>query len=280
MLYTSFKESTHNVLPISVSDMARFIAFLFQKGYKSSSISSIVAGLGYFHSICSFSNPGAHILIKKLIKGAKNLNGSFDMRLPITVNILQQLVGVIKRTATSTYESYLYSAMFTLAFHALLRIGEYTVSSATSNHTLLMNHVELLYKSSTLDKMLISIPHYKHSLRPVTLSIKANAQSQYCPVILMNKYLKVRKSAKSSILFVSELGIPITSYVFSKVFKTCILDLNLDTSLYKPHSLRIGGASLAHELNYSDSQIAALGRWHSNSYQRYIRVPLIASQLS
>ena len=244
--------------------MAKFIAFLFQTGYKSSSISSIVAGLGYFHSIASYPNPGSHILIKKLIKGSKNLNGSTDMRLPITVTILRQLVEVLKHITSTEYDNHLYAAMITLAFHALLRIGENTVSS-NANHTLLEDHVELIYNSSVLDKMLISIPHYKHSSQPVTLSIKANLQSRYCPVRLMSKYLAFRINSTSNILFVSGKGTPITTYIFSKVFKEAISCANLDTSLYKPHSLRIGGASLSHELNYSDSQITALGRWHSNS---------------
>ena len=62
---------------------------------------------------------------------------------------------------------------------------------------------------------------------------------------------------------------------FSQFF--CIVDLGLDTSVYKPHSLRIDGASLAHDLNFSDAQIQSLGRWHSTSYQRYIRVPVLSA---
>ena len=54
-----------------------------------------------------------------------------------------------------------------------------------------------------------------------------------------------------------------------------IIGLNVD--VYKPHSLRIGGATLAHDLNFSDAQIESLGRWHSKSYQRYIRVPVLSA---
>ena len=269
--------SVEKVLPISVSNMAQFIAFLFQRSYKSSSISSIVAGLGYFHNIMSLPNPASHILIKKLLKGSKNLNDSPDIRLPVTVAILHDLVRVSARLSSSSYDKHLYSAMFTTAFHALLRVGEYTKSSTATNHALQIKNIEIVYSNNQLVKMFISIPHFKHSQRPVTLSIKANRQSSYCPVKFMHNYLQIRPVGKSPVLFISQMGQPISSYTFSKMFKECIVDLKLDVDLYKPHSLRIGGASLAHELKFSDSQIEALGRWHSTSYKRYIRVPLISA---
>lgn len=46
---------------------------------------------------------------------------------------------------------------------------------------------------------------------------------------------------------------------------------------YKGHSFRIGAASHAADRGLSDAQIRALGRWKSNAFQRYIRVPRLVS---
>ena len=55
---------------------------------------------------------------------------------------------------------------------------------------------------------------------------------------------------------------------------------NLDSSLYKGHSFRIGAASWAAAKGFSDSQIRLLGRWKSNAFLRYIRTPCLATSAS
>ena len=48
-------------------------------------------------------------------------------------------------------------------------------------------------------------------------------------------------------------------------------DLTVDSSRYKSHSFRIGGACHAAEKGYSDAQIRALGRWKSYAFKVYLR---------
>ena len=167
--------------------------------------------------------------------------------------------------------------MLTLAFHALLRIGEYTKTTAKVQHTLQLRNISLLHNQASVGELHLTIPHYKHSCRPVTLSIKASLNSTTCPVFCMRQYLHRRTKNRSPCLFVTSDGRPVLSSSFASMFRSCIVYLGLDTAVYKPHSLRIGGASLAHDLNYSDAQIQSLGRWHSTSYQRYIRVPVLSA---
>ena len=45
----------------------------------------------------------------------------------------------------------------------------------------------------------------------------------------------------------------------------------LDSSRYKSHSFRIGGACHAAEKGYSDAQIRALGCWKSYAFKVYLR---------
>ena len=51
----------------------------------------------------------------------------------------------------------------------------------------------------------------------------------------------------------------------------CLAYCGLDTSRYKSHSFRIGGACHATDRGYSDAQIHALGRWKSDAFKVYLR---------
>ena len=51
----------------------------------------------------------------------------------------------------------------------------------------------------------------------------------------------------------------------------CLAYCGLDTSRYKSHSFRIGGACHAADRGYSDGQIRALGRWKSDAFKVYLR---------
>ena len=78
-------------------------------------------------------------------------------------------------------------------------------------------------------------------------------------------------------IFVSEGGLPVSKSVFSsQLLRVCHL-CGLHRSRYKGHSFRIGAASYAADRGLSDAQIRLLGRWKSNAFLRYIRVPNLSS---
>ena len=53
---------------------------------------------------------------------------------------------------------------------------------------------------------------------------------------------------------------PILTHQFNVELQRCLAYCGLDTSRYKSHSFRIGGACHAADRGYSDAQIRALGR--------------------
>ena len=64
---------------------------------------------------------------------------------------------------------------------------------------------------------------------------------------------------------------PISVLQFNVALQQCLSYLGLDSSRYKTHSIRIGGACHAAEKCYSDAQIRALGRWKSDAFKVYLR---------
>jgi len=63
----------------------------------------------------------------------------------------------------------------------------------------------------------------------------------------------------------------IDSFKFSSELHRRLAFCGLDTTRYKSHSFRIGGACHATEKGYSDAQIRALGRWKSEAFKVYLR---------
>ena len=253
--------------------MARFIVFLMNKGYKPTSIQTKVAALGYCHNILGLPSPNQAFTIKKMILGAKRIHPSQDQRLPVTVHMLHKFVCVIDKLFPEAFEKLMFSAMILLAFHAFLRVGEYTTRGGKESHVIQRENIKFYVQGRKLRGMTITLLHYKHSKQQVTLELKVSARTKFCPVHALAQHLG-SKGPRTGPIFVNQDGLPVSSTQFSSVFKRIVLEAKLDPNRYKPHGLRIGAASWAHRLNLSDSQIREMGRWKSESFKRYIRIPM------
>ena len=221
-IYTSFCESgqvtrttnKHVCFPISESSMARFIVFLVNKGYKPNSIQTNVAALGYYHNILGFPSPSRSFIVRKLLLGAKRIYPAQDQRLPITLHILHNFVRSIERLFSSAYEQHMYSAMVLVAFHAFLRIGEYTTKGGQESHVIQREHVQFSIHGGKLTGMALTLFHFKHSKREVTLELKARIDEQFCPVKALARHIGI-KGPKKGPIFINEDGCPVSSPQFS-----------------------------------------------------------------
>ena len=55
--------------------------------------------------------------------------------------------------------------------------------------------------------------------------------------------------------------------------RVALTKAGINPDIYANHSFRIGAATVAHIKGIEDSTIMTLGRWKSNAYQRYGRIP-------
>lgn len=275
--------SSQPILPANNAIMSNFIAYLYCKNYAPATIVTYVSGLAAMHRLLSWPDPTQSFLVKKLLTGAQKAIGSNDSRLPVTKPILQKLLASLKHSNLDRFTKALLGAMFTLAFHALLRIGEIAVRSTASdpNHVLQFSNLKVFTNRLKNPKALeITLENWKHKNLAPNFHIWIRAASKggkICPVHHMVKYLALR-GKKSGPLFCLSNGSPCTRSHFSKLLQQCLQKTNLSTKFIKGHSFRIGGATTAAALGTSEEYIQRLGRWKSSAYKKYIRLNSFSSK--
>ena len=251
-------------LPLSVDLLLLYIAHMYSTGFASSTISSHCSAIGFVHHINSLPNPSHHPTVLRIIKRLTSTNPP-DIRMPITIGLLGKLLHCLRHTCSSSYQILLFTAMFTTAFFAMLRISELTVTNLSS-HVIMLNDV-LVDK----DFIILTIKSFKHSLCPA--SIRLLPRSDYlCPVKALLSFMIVRGN-KFGPLFAYPNGEGIQRSFFTKHLHVCIHSIYpLHSHKYKSHSFRIGGATYLAQQGASDDQIRRAGRWRSNAFQAYVRV--------
>ena len=105
-------------LPVSVAMLLHFVAHLHYTGLAPSSIISIESAISYFHKINGCQDSAKNFIISKLLAGAQNLKTGSDIRLPIKLPILAQLISAYITLCV------MLSTMVVLAFRAYLRVGD------------------------------------------------------------------------------------------------------------------------------------------------------------
>lgn len=194
------------VVPFPPSQIILFIAHCFSRGLAASTVYTYISGIGYYHKIRSSSDPTQHFVIKICIQGYRNRGHKGDKRLPISHTILRQLVASLVHTLPSHFERILLKAMYLLAFHAFLRIGEMTASPHNLTFQVRFPYTD----SGSLTGCEVSICSFKHS------------------------------HGKSQILHI------------------CYNNDNLAASMGVP-----------------EGKIQRMGRWSSDAFKKYIRIPVL-----
>lgn len=159
----------------------------------------------------------------------------------------------------------MFKAMCAMAFFAFLRIGEIT-AARQSPDTLRLSQVDKLSDESG------TVVSLNYNQRPITIVI--NRHPGVCPVEALLAYISLRGTDEGP-LFRTLDGAPVDRSAFSDLLSLTVRQCRLDPARYKGHSFRIGAASHAAEMGYS--QIRLLGCWKSDAFKRYIRIPSLTS---
>ena len=115
------------ILPITVEHLVVFIAFCMHKKLAFNTVSSYVSMLNYVQRMAGFHDFSHNCVIKTSLESYRKQKAKADSRLPITPVILKKLIEALQHMNLPKFTQILLKAMFLLAFHAFLRVGEITV---------------------------------------------------------------------------------------------------------------------------------------------------------
>ena len=162
----------------------------------------------------------------------------------------------------------LWAAML-LAFHGFLRVSEYTASHTTKFNpmtTLSVHDVRIISPSAIT--VYIKASKTDPFRQGTTLRLFANA-SHLCPVNALLPYLSAHPTGTGPLFqwhdgrYFTRSGLAAT---LKKIKPQHIMNMS-------SHSFRIGAATTVAAAGYPRWLIQALGRWTSNCFRDYIRIP-------
>ena len=189
-------------------------------------------------------------------------------RQPITIVHLQTIVRHIRNSDIIYHDQLLIVSAITLAFFGLLRSSEYTAPSGNTydpSVTLLFSDITFSVNQTVA---FINIKSSKTDPFKIGVTIRVGAtNTECCPVHALLCFINCH-NYRSGPLYTFSDGTFLTRNYVSNLLHRLWPGINIDT-----HSFRIGGASSAAAAGVADSTIQLLGRWSSNAYRRYIRVP-------
>ena len=254
-------------LPASQHTVAMYVTHLHHSNLRSTTIRTHLSSVAFFHKINGYPSPTESFIVKKLLSGYSKNESTIIKRKPINLKLLNKITEKISDLQTTKYEKTMYRALFSIMYHAALRISE-VAKSKTSTHTLLVH--QLLLKIKKHNYIKIKLPSHKHSkTKPAPIILKPT-DNNTCPIRHYNKYLQIRpKSTKYA--FCHQNSEPIKRKQVSSMLRTIISLLGYNSKQYNTHSFRIGKATDMAVQGYTPTQISLLGRWNSTAYLKYIK---------
>ena len=257
--------------PLDESNLRLFAAFL-HRTLSYATICTYLSAIRLRHIELGFRPPPEMPLLRLLLKGIKRSKGALakPKRKPITIHLLKELKEALRTSTFSTYDQKMLWAAFTTAFFGFLRASEFCSSSQSSfdgNTTLLVRDVTLLSDVAIVNIKVSKSDQYRKGCE-VRL---AESGKSVCPFRSVKQHL-LQCSDRNIPLFRFSYGTYLTRQVFSDIVKS-LLPPSCDKTAYSSHSFRIGAATCAANKHTPMWLIKALGRWASNCFESYIRVP-------
>ena len=162
-----------------------------------------------------------------------------------------------------------------VGFFGFLRAGEFTSPSLNAFDP----EVHLCLSDVALDShtspSMVRLRIKQSKTDPFRLGVDVflgSTGGNICPVQAIIRCIAVR-SPNPGPLFVTQVGSPLTRAMLVTHLHAALQQAGIPSSQYSGHSFRIGAATTAARNGMEDSLIQTLGRWKSEAYKIYIRIP-------
>lgn len=149
--------------------------------FSPKTISSYLSAIGYLHKVAGHSDPTQIIFIQKLVAGAYRLGNTFDIRLPITQQILIQILDSIPQALTDQYDQKLYAAIFLFAFSTFACIGVlvYSLSEKVTD-VIQLSDVFFSKENGVVIRATVCFKKYKHNSVGLPKYITFSQLGEFC----------------------------------------------------------------------------------------------------
>jgi len=263
------------VLPATEYSILLFIAFLYLKGLKGSSIRVYLSGIRNLHIKFGYQNPLENSpRIKLAVRGALALSTPPNRMKPITYKILYKLIEYCSRFENSLM---LQTAM-ALAFFGCLRAAEFCIPDGScfdSDINLCVGDITFNYVAGY---MVLYLKRSKTDMYNQGTKIYIGCSgTKACAYCLMHQYLSMKpKLSNTDPLFTDKYGVPLKKSYFVNTIKLLLSLCGIDPQKYSGHSFRAGASTTGGNRGFKKWEIKMLGRWKSEAYACYLRNPKIA----
>ena len=259
--------------------LCRFAAFLGQQRLKHRTVKSYLSGLRYAQIHRGLGNPFVIDMprLEYVLAGIKREEAGRGAkpkpRLPITAETLR-IMKQVWLSVPNTDNTMLWAAACT-GFFGFLRAGEFTVPSKQAYDPEVHLNLADLAIDSHDHPSLIRLRIKQSKTDPFREGVEiflGATKGDVCPVRALVDYLGTRPATPGP-LFLLQSGSPLTRVVLVAKVQEALQQAGLNHKDYNGHSFRIGAATSAAQKGLEDSLIQTLGRWKSEAYKSYIKLP-------
>jgi hypothetical protein len=248
-------------MPVTESTLLLYVAYLFDQGFKGSSIRVYISAIRSLHVYGGYEYPEDMVRLKLALKGAVTQSAPPVRKLPITYKILSKMLFSIK----GRFDEKMINAVMTLAFFGCFRASELCVTDgqefAVTSH-LSYEDLTLNVKEKTMSIFLKKSKSDVHS-EGTTVYVGCSG-TRVCAFCRMLDYLIYRASVtmetENSPLFVNALGQVLCKDYFVSTTRLALSLSGLDPSKFSGHSYRAGAATTAGDKGFEEWELKMMGR--------------------
>ena len=277
--YLLFCQETGLVpLPVTEAKLLQFVAFAVNHGLKYQTVKTYLSAVRHLQIASGGGDPRVDSmpLLELALRGSRKEQAGVPKRtrLPITPLVLESMRQVWNRDASNP-DVPMFWAACCVGFFGFLRSGEITAAENGEFDPAQHLSVQDISVDNPLNPRSVAVRIKQSKTDPFRLGVTIHlgrTDSVLCPVAALMAYLVVRGKGKGP-LFRFEDGRPLTRPRLVTAVRDALKAAGFQPDLYSGHSFRIGAATTAAACGVPVDVIKALGRWKSEAYQLYVRLP-------
>ena len=284
------ESGTEMNFPLSNENVIMFIHWLFEnRKVSSATVNCYIAGLRQLHIVNGVEIPMLRPpIVSQILEGKKNVEtimarqGRKPKRLPVTLNMMKLLKTEIKKMSLNQVDKALLWTVCTVAFCGCMRIHEllarkereYDPEFSLLNKDIQVKTITIARVETAVMQIRLKSPKEDRIGKDKIVDIY-QSNGATCPLKAYKRWDRLRADHKpENPVFRLQNGKCLTGRSFNKHLKELLgKHINYKQGKVTSHSFRAGMATLLGQIGFCDEQIMAMGRWSSDSFEKYMKLP-------